>query len=113
MALILAATPAATVPTADEMIPFDVTLSVADTSETLFTVPAGKRLRSLSAANMGNGSTFLRLTPGTPATTGDFELEKRDAIAEQNLDLAEGTYAFIGSAGATPRVRGIAAVGPA
>jgi hypothetical protein len=113
MAIVLAALASATVPTADEIIPFDVTLAAADTSETLFTVPTGKRLRSFSVANMGNGSTFLRFTPGTPATTGDFELEKRDTESENNLDLAEGTYAFIGSAGATPRVRGVATVGPA
>ena len=113
MALILAGLAAPGNATADEVIPFDVTLAVADASETLFTVPAGKRLRSLSVANMGNGSTFLGVAAGVPATTTDLELEKRDAIAEQNLDLAEGTYAFIGSSGATPRVRGVATVGPA
>lgn len=113
MALLLAATAAATVPSADEIIPIDVTLAVADTSEVLFTVPAGKRLRSLSVANMGQGSCFLSTVAGVTATTTDFELEKRDAFSENNLDLAEGTYAFIGSSGATPRVRGVAAVGPA
>lgn len=113
MALILAPSAAPTVPTADEIIPFDVTLAVADTSEILFTVPAGKRLRSLSVANMGNGSSFLQTVAGAVATTADFELEKRDAFSESDLDLAEGTYQFIGSAGATPRVRGVATVGPA
>lgn len=113
MALILAALASATVPTADEIISFDVTLAAVDTSEVLFTVPAGKRLRSLSVANMGNGSMFLQTVAGVVATTADFELEKRDAISESNLDLAEGTYQFIGEAGATPRVRGVATVGPA
>lgn len=113
MTLILANAAAATFPVADEVIPFDVTLGVADTSENLFTVPGGKRLRSLSLANMGNGSAHVSFSAGTPATVGDFELEKRDAASEAGLDLAEGTYAFIGSAGATPRVRGVATVGPA
>lgn len=114
MTLILAGPSVATFPTgADEIISFDVTLAAPDTSEPLFIVPGGKRIRSLSLANMGNGSAHVSFTAGAAATTADFELEKRDAASENGLDMAEGTYEFIGSAGATPRVRGVATVGPA
>ena len=98
---------------ADEAIPVDVTLAVADTSETLFTVPVGKRLRSVDFANEGLGSSFLSFTAGAPATTSDTELQKRDTLAENRLDLAEGDYGFIGEAGKQPRVRGVVWVGPA
>jgi hypothetical protein len=99
--------------TADEAIPFDVTLAVADTSEVLFTVPGGKFLRSLSVANEGNGAAHVSLTATVAATTADIELGKRDSFSENDLDMAEGTYEFIGAVGETPRVRGLAMVGPA
>ena len=99
--------------TADEEVPFDVTLAVADTAETLFTVPAGKKLRSVTAANEGTGSAHISLTAGAPATTANLELGKRDSFSENDLDMPEGTYSFIGATGQTPRVRGLAMVGPA
>ncbi len=99
--------------TADEEVPFDVTLAAADVSETLFTVPAGKRLRSVTAANEGIGSAHVSLTAGSPATTASLELGKRDSFSENDLDMPEGAYAFIGATGQTPRVRGVAMVGPA
>ena len=99
--------------TADQEVPFDVTLAIADASETLFTVPTGKKLRSISAANGGGGTAHVSLTAGAPATTANLELGKRDSFAENDLDMPEGTYAFIGATGQTPRVRGVAMVGPA
>lgn len=112
MALILAPTSVGD-KTADEEVPFDVTLAVADTSETLFTVPAGKKLRSVTAASEGGGSAHVSLTANTPATVANLELGKRDSFSENDLDMPEGTYAFIGASGQTPRVRGVAMVGPA
>jgi hypothetical protein len=98
----------------DEVIPFDVTLAVADASETLFTVPAGKRLRSIAAVNRSSGQdeAHIALAAATPATTGDLLLARRDTASAEQLDLPEGTYAFIGGAGDTPRVTGMAVVGP-
>ena len=117
MALILPAAAGTPAPTgADQIIPVDVTLAVADTAETLFTVPAGKKVRSFALANVSPGNNtdaHLSFTAGVPATTGDFRMERREAGDEQGLDLAEGTYSFIGGAGDTPQVRGWVTVGPA
>ena len=100
---------------AEEAVPFDATLAVADISEVLFTVPAGKRLRAFSLANRSAGkvSAHVSMTAGAAATTGDAELERKDSWAEGDLDLPEGTYAFIGGAGDQPRVAGVAWVGAA
>jgi hypothetical protein len=99
----------------DEVIPFDVTLALADTSETLFTVPGGKRLRSIAVVNRSSGQAVahVALAAATPATTSDMLLGRRDSAGIEQLDLPEGTYAFIGGAGDTPRVTGVAVVGPA
>ncbi len=98
-------------PSADAAVPFDVTLAVAATSETLFTVPVGKTLRSVAFYNHGEGDAFVSLTAGAAATAADTMVERRESVGLEMLDLAEGTYAFIGEAGKTPRVRGVAMVG--
>ena len=117
MTLILGAEATVTGPTgADEAIPVDVTLAVADTSEVLFTVPGGKRIRSFDLANVSAGNNtdaHLSLTATVAATTGDLVLRRREVLGQTGLDLAEGTYAFIGGAGDQPRVKGIVWVGPA
>ena len=116
MALILANESTAAGPTGpDEAIVIDATLTVADTSEVLFTIPAGHKLRSFSLVNVSNPNTdaHVSLAAGVAATTGDIRLGRRDSLNEDGLDLAEGTYAYIGGAGDTPTLRGIVWFGPA
>ena len=102
-------------PAADQAIPFDVTLAVANTSEVLFTVPVGKLLRGFSLVNRsaGNVSAHISMAAGAAATTSDTEIEKRGAWGEMHLALAEGDYEFIGSTGAQPSVQGVAWVSDA
>jgi hypothetical protein len=116
MTLILAGEPAASGPTgAETAIPVDATLAVADTSEVLFTVPVGQRIRSFDLANVsgGNLTAHLSLSAGVAATTGDLPLERREVLGQTGLNLNEGTYEFIGGAGEQPRVKGVVWVGPA
>jgi hypothetical protein len=102
-------------PAGDQAVNFDVTLAVADTSEILFTVPVGKKLRSFSVANRSGSkiSAHISMVAGAAATTGDAEIERKDSWAEGPLELAEGDYEFIGSAGDQPRVTGVAWVSDA
>ncbi|KKK91019.1 hypothetical protein LCGC14_2717180, partial [marine sediment metagenome] len=76
----------------DEVIPFDVTLAVADTSETLFTVPGGKRLRSVAAVNRSTGQedAHLSMAAAAAATTADTLVERRDSLSFDRLDLPSG-----------------------
>ena len=98
----------------DEVVPFDVTLAIADTSETLFTVPSGKRLRAVAAVNRSSGQAVahMSMTAAAAAVTTDALLLRRDSLSVDRLDLPEGTYAFIGATGDSPRVVGVAVVGP-
>lgn len=96
-------------------VPFDVTLAAANTSEPLFTVPAGQRLRALTVANRSNGNNDAHVNldgGGTAATTADTLLERRDSLDLDNLDFPEGDYEFIGGVGDTPRLTGVAIYGP-
>jgi hypothetical protein len=101
----------AAAPRGDEVIPFDVTLAIAATSETLFTVPAGKQLLSVSIANEGNVTAYVSMDAGVAATSADTEVAKRETVSLDGLGLLPGTYAFIGDAGQTPTLRGFAVVG--
>lgn len=93
--------------------PVDETLSVASTSQTLFTVPPGQKLRAFSLVNRGPGGVHIRLASGA-ATTADTELEKKnDSWSEDDLDLPAGTYEFIGALANRPRVTGLIWTGPA
>ncbi len=100
----------------DEVVVFDATLAVADTSEVLFTVPVGKRLRSVAFTfrSTGNIAAFVSLTEGASATLADILVDRTNpSAAVDGLDLPEGDYEFIGGVGQQPRVRGFAVVGPA
>ncbi len=115
MALNVAPDAAAGDALAETPIPFNVTLAVADTSELLFTVPTGKRLRAFSLANrsLSKVSAHVSMVAGTSATVTDMELARKDAWSEADLDLPEGDYEFIGSTGDQPRVSGVAWVSAA
>jgi hypothetical protein len=108
---IVAAINAAGGVSADEVIPFEVTLAVAATSETLFTVPAGKSLTGLVVVNEGTQKGYVSMTAGAAATNADLPVAKREVVNLDGTTLAEGTYAFIGDAGETPTLRGFALVG--
>jgi hypothetical protein len=92
-----------------EVIPVDVTLAVANTAETLFTVPTGKVGRSFSLLNdSGAPSTaHVSFVAGGTATTANKGIARRERWDEEGLHLPEGTYSFIGGTGETPRVRGV------
>lgn len=96
-------------------VPFDVTLAVDNVSETLFTIPAGRKLRGFSIVNKGPGIAHVSMVANAAATTADTELTKDDdAWSEDHLDLPEGDYEFInGGATNNPRLVGVAWHGPA
>lgn len=107
-------------PPADSAISFDVTLAAQTTSQVFLTVPVGKKLRSLSVVNRSSPSAqaSICMVPDTAATLANSVplIARLDALNLDNLDLPEGTYAFIGTVlnGSTlPRIAGIATVGDA
>ena len=96
-------------------IPVDMTLTTANASQTLFTIPALRKLRGFSLVNKGPGKARISMVAGAAAVATDTELEKGDdAWSEDHLDLPSGTYAFInGGATNTPRIVGVVWHGPA
>lgn len=101
--------PASAKSAADEVLPFDVTLAVANTSEALFTVPVGKKLRGVAITNVGPGKAYFSFDAGAAATVADVGIEKNDSLGVEDLELAEGDYEFVSSA--LTRLRGFATVG--
>lgn len=91
-------------------IPVSKKLAVAATSEVLFTIPVGQVGRRASLVNRpGNGDAWIAMTAGVAAVAdaaGMLRLRAGDAWAEEGMELAEGTYAFIGNAGQRPEVYG-------
>lgn len=92
---------------ADDYVPIDITLAVADTSEPVLTVPSGKRVRALSLLNRSLETAFVSFS-GT-ATTGDIELRRLRQLALDNVDFA--AISFIGDTGDTPRLTGYVLLG--
>lgn len=91
-------------------IPINVTLTTANVSQVLFTVPVGRKLRSFSLVNQGPGKAHVSMVAGAAATTSATGMEKDvDAWSEDLLDLPDGTYSFInGGASNKPRLVGVA-----
>lgn len=98
----------------DEVIDFDATLAVADTSEVLFTVPSGKVLREVVLVHRGGifEDAYFNFVADDPATTSSTHLRFREVRNVDGLALPEGDYSFIGGPGDTPTVEGFAIVGP-
>ena len=89
---------------ADEAVPFDETLAVADTAQDAITPPTGKTGRRISIVNEGPGKAFIAFD-GT-ATTADLPIEKRGSYDEVDITVTTN-ISFVGEAGKTPRVYGI------
>lgn len=96
--------PVASVDSADEATPFDVTLAIANTEEAVVAVPGGKKGRIVSLVNEGPGSVFLAFDAA--ATLSSAEVQKKESYGEAGLEISTDVR-FIGETGKTPRVRGV------
>jgi hypothetical protein len=96
--------PVASVDSANEATPFDVTLAVADTEEELVAVPGGKLGRVVSLSNEGPGSAFIEFDAA--ATLTSLEIKKNESYGEMGLEISTDVR-LIGETGKQPRVRGI------
>ena len=97
--------PKAAFPSADTATPFDATLTVPATAETLVAVPSNKFGRVVSLVNEGPGDVALAFD--AVATITDLLLLEGDAYDEHDLEIGTDISFINVTTGESPRVRGV------